>query len=238
MRCFDLRRVVLVSLAWALLPMATPAVAEPQPRMEILLSSHFLHYHPDLRYRRNGFMALERGAHAQALLHFRRAAEYSDKPSQAMVAELYWSGSGVAQDRALAYAWMDLAAERGYPTFVAYREQYWNALTDAERGRIADVGTPLYARYGDAVAVPRMEHMLRKGRMHYTGSIVGHVAPRLAVWVSSPSGGMMSIRGDQAYQKRFWAAKEYFAWQDEILDRPLGGIVEVGTVTQDDARDD
>jgi hypothetical protein len=77
-----------------------------------------------------------------------------------------------------------------------------------------------------------MEQLRRKDRMHFTGSRAG-ACGRLDVLVASPSSGTMSIRGEQANQKRFWAAKEYFEWQDELLDRPLGGIVDVGPVRSD-----
>ncbi|MBB5208843.1 SEL1-like repeat protein [Chiayiivirga flava] len=225
--------------ALLVLPMAAAAPqvhAQDGPPVlpEIVGSSVFLHYHPDLRHRRDGMLAMERGANDMALRHFVRAAEFSDKPSQAFLADMHWHGTGVPRDRALAYAWMDLAAERGYPLFVAYRERYWHALDADERARVQDVGAPLYARYGDAVARPRMEHMLRKGRMDFTGSRVGVVPFGLEVLVPSPTGGWMRIPEDWAYQERFWHADEYFEWQDEIHDRMPQGVVEIGPIAPGD----
>lgn len=89
--------------------------------------------HPDLFWRRAGTLDYERGRHAEAMLKFRRAARYADKAAQAMIAQMLWNGDGVAADRALAYAWADLAAERGYPRFIATRERFWNEL-DAGKG--------------------------------------------------------------------------------------------------------
>jgi TPR repeat protein len=56
-----------------------------------------------------------------AMQPFRRASFFADQPSQGMVAEMYWNGDGVPCDRALAYARMDLAAERGYASFLGLR---------------------------------------------------------------------------------------------------------------------
>ncbi len=59
---------------------------------------------------------------------FLRAARYADKPSQAMIAQMLWNGDGVPVDRVMAYVWADLAAERGYPAFIATREKFWSEL--------------------------------------------------------------------------------------------------------------
>src|SRR5690606_37219363 len=94
----------------------------------VMITAGFLKAHPDLRYRLHGLEKYKERDFDDALKFFRRAAFYADKPSQGMVAEMYWRGEGVEQDRALAYAWMDLAAERGYRGFLGLRERYWNAL--------------------------------------------------------------------------------------------------------------
>ena len=72
----------------------------------------------DLRFRLHGLEEFKAGRHEDAFKFFQRASFYADKPSQGMVAEMLWNGQGVAKDPALAYAWMDLAAERGYVDMV------------------------------------------------------------------------------------------------------------------------
>ena len=59
----------------------------------------------------------------KALRYFRRSSFFADKPSQGMVAEMYWKGEGTPRDPVQAYVWMDLAAERGYRGFIGLREQ-------------------------------------------------------------------------------------------------------------------
>ncbi len=126
-------------------------------------SADFLAYHPDLDNRRMGMDAYKRASFDYALRYFHWAARYADKPSEAMLASMYWDGTGVTQNRPLAYAWMDLAAERGYPGLLAFRERYWQELSDDERKRAIDLGQPLYSEYGDAVAKPRLGVLLRRG---------------------------------------------------------------------------
>ncbi|MBB5209397.1 sel1 repeat family protein [Chiayiivirga flava] len=202
---------------------------EKPVNLEIARGSDFMHYHPDLRFRRDGMQQFEAGNHSRAFELFQRAARYSDKPAQAMVADMFWDGRGVAADRCLAYVWMDLAAERGYPVFLAFRERYWSQLTDTERACATERGGDIYAEYGDPVAKERLEHMLRKRRMTFTGSRVGYVSPFLRARVPSNT-GWAPVPIDQVYDRRFWFSKEYHEWQDEIWERPVRGVVEVGPI--------
>ena len=97
----------------------------------VISSESFLAAHPDLNNRHRGMQAYEAGRYPEAMSYFRRGARYADKASQAMVAEMLWKGEGGPRDPALAYAWMDLAAERGYPGFTVMRERYWAQLDAA-----------------------------------------------------------------------------------------------------------
>lgn len=161
--------------------------------------------------------------------YFLRSARYADKPAQAMIAEMYWKGIGVPQDRALGYAWMDLAAERFYSNFVIMREQYWGALDETQRREAIERGQPLLAEYGDDVAKPRMAKILRKQRT-MTGSRVGFVGNLQIIPFTGPNAGTgMTIRGDEYYAPKYWRADKYFEWQDEIWEAPARkGKVEVG----------
>lgn len=104
--------------------------------------------HPDLFYRAAAIRNYQAGSKERALSLFLKAACFADKPSQAIIATMYWNGEGVPQDRALAYAWMDLAADRGYADLLAQREQYWAQLNPDERQRAIEQGRQVYAEYG------------------------------------------------------------------------------------------
>lgn len=224
-----------LALSFLLLLCAVPAaIAQPQVRDEdklIMSSEGFLGAHPDLKYRLSGLQAYEERQYRFALSDFRRAARYADKPSQGMLAEMHWQGEGVPVDRATAYAWMDLAAERAYPLMLVKREGYWAALTPGERERAIEVGTGLYAEYGDEVAKPRLEAVLRKARRATTGSRVGAVG-FLQIHIPTPS-GFQQIDGTQYYQAKFWEPELYWRWQDQDWKEPGEGRVEVGEVMPD-----
>lgn len=228
-------------LAGTAVAQATPARAvtpENSTRREgvddatILSSQGFLSAHPDMMWRLEGLQARERGKYEEMQTFWRRAARYGDKPSQGLLGEAFWEGHGVAVDRALAYAWMDLAAERGYPFLLAKREHYWNALTPEERERALVAGKELYAEYGDEVAKPRLEAVLRRERRNVTGSRTGATG-NLQIIVPTP-GGSRSIDSAHYYADKFWEPALYWRWQDNDWRDPGLGTVEIGEIRVDE----
>ena len=209
--------------------LASPALAVDKKQM--LSSEAFLGAHPDLNFRLQGLRRYDAGDHDRAFELFRRAARYADKPSQAMVAEMLWTGTGVPQDRALAYAWMDLAAERNYRSMVLKRETYWNGLDESERKRALAAGEAVYRDYGDAAAKPRLERRLRQARQDTTGSRVGSTVG-LKIVIETPT-GPRTIDGSQFYARELWEPELYWQWQEKTWNAPSGGAVEVGPLTHD-----
>jgi len=189
-------------------------------------SEGFLARHPDVRFRKEGLLRQGEGNHSAALNAFRKAARHADKPSQAMIAEMFWQGTGLARDPAQAYAWMDLAAERGYSLFTVKREQYWAALDDAQRVRAIEIGQDLYAEFGDEVAKPRLDLHLRRGRYATTGSRVGAVGP-LKVMLAV-DGLWVTVSGEAYYKPDYWKDDRYHALTDAIWGGWPDGSVEVG----------
>lgn len=218
-------RPILAALLFGL-ALAAPAVTAtggagtplpvPQP---VLDSPAFLDHHPDIRHQLNGLFQLRQGRHPAALESFQRGARYADKLSQAMVARMYWQGLAGRTDRATAYAWMDLAAERGYVPLLAEREAMWAALDAQEQARAIEVGRGLYDEYGDAVAKPRMEQALRAGlRRSVTGSRTGWTAgvsqlqPNADGFLDLKRGGAGRI---DLLDPRWWDPARYWQLQDE-----------------------
>lgn len=224
------RTLVAASL---LLVVAPSPASELPPEGDPLVvnSAGFLAYHPDLRFRQLGLEAWEQGRHDEAMTYFRRAARFGDKPAQGMVAEMLWNGEGVAQDRPLAYAWMDLAAERGYRRMLIRREVFWEALGEDERARAISEGERLYAEYGDAAAKPRLEARLRQGRRNATGSRTG-MTGNLRITIPTPS-GEVTIDGSQYFDAKYWDPDEYWAWQDHSWTAPVRGRVDIGPMRID-----
>ena len=198
-----------------------------------MLSAGFLSSHPDLRFRLIGQKHYEEGEYGEAFSAFRRAAHYGDKPAQGMVAEMLWNGQGMNQDRALAYAWMDLAAERGYEGFVGHRERYWAALDETERTRALEVGQAVYARYGDDASEPRLASVLRHQRKRQTSSRTGFTGGgMLSIAMPGPAndGHLLHIDGSKFYAAEYWEPRKCRALQDSIWNRYYIGHVDVGSV--------
>ncbi|GAA4788590.1 hypothetical protein [Lysobacter hankyongensis] len=229
-----IRPLLLAAALLAALPLSAARAADtppPDPESQpLLITAGFLDHHQDLKYRKFGMEAYKQGRYEDALRFFRRAGFFADKPSQGMVAEMYWKGQGTPRDPVQAYIWMDLAAERGYRGFLLLREQYWNALSPGERERAIAEGQAAYARFGDAAAKPRYEHQLRIGRSQMTGSRTGFNRG-VQIEIPGPEGGQM-IEGSKFYDERYWDAKKYWAWQDKLWMKPKIGRVTIGEIEE------
>ncbi len=209
-------------------PSALPSDPTEDP---LLISAGFLNGHPDLRFRMLG-MEKQRANDLQAAFgFFQRAGFYGDKVSQAMVAEMLWNGTGTAVNRPLAYAWMDLAAERGYKGFLELREHYWAALNEAERVQAVTEGEAVYARFGDAAAEPRLALAMRREQKRMTGSRTGF-AGNVKILVPGPNGTTEQIDGTKFYDSRYWDPAQYRQWQDTIWSTPRVARVDIGSMTQ------
>ncbi|RDZ26444.1 sel1 repeat family protein [Lysobacter silvisoli] len=224
-------------LLLALLPLSIGAIAAekraappPDPTEDpLILSGGFLTHHPDLRYRLLGIEAYKDKKLEKAMKFFVRAGYYSDKASQGMVGEMLWNGEGAPKDRALAYVWMDLAAERGYRGFLLLREKYWREMSEDERARALAEGPALYAVNGDAAARERLNRELRRGRRQTTGSRTGFTG-NMQIIVPGPGGSQQVISGSKFYDERYWDPEQYAQWHDQIWMKPRVGTVDIGDV--------
>jgi len=147
----------------------------------------FIDAHPDLRFRDLGMAAYREGRKRGAFENFLLASRYVDKASQAIVGLMYWTGDGAPRDHALAYAWMALAASRGYPELERQRNLYWAQLNDDERGRTHDLRQSLEADYGDDVGARRLTRELGSIRSQVTGSRLGWVGYGVVIYADSAS---------------------------------------------------
>lgn len=195
---------------------------------EVMSTIAFLDAHPDMKYRREGWLAFEAGEYEGAIAHFTKAASFGDKVSQAMLAEMAWNGQGQPVDRPLAYAWADLAAERGYRQFVALRERYWAQLTPQEQDTAIRVGQPLVPVYSHAATQVAMRKHLRKARRYM---ISGRYNRSADIVVPGPGGLWTRIRGHDFYAEKFWNPERYQEWTDAVWTDPPKENVDVGEPT-------
>jgi hypothetical protein len=194
-------------------------------------------YHDDLFGEFSGFQFYAQHRYAQAMHYFELGAYYADKPSQISLGLMYLKGEGVRKNAPQALAWMELAAERGYPAYAATRDRVAASMTAEQRARAEELVKTLTAKYGDAVAKPRLANELRAGRRQMTGSRAGFdtgvkFLPLGALDPSHPeAAGSVSAR--TVCPRGFWDAEcwdpeRYFAMRD----RQLQATVEVGPPQQ------
>jgi len=220
-------------LGLALLLFSVNAHSESAPKNSLAIAADsFLSFHPDIRWRNEGMELYDQGKFEAAFKMLLTSARFAEKSSQAMIAEMHWTGTGTDMDRPLGYAWMDLAAERNYDEFVLLREHYWSKLNEDERAQALKVGKGVYASYGDDVAKPRLKRKLDRGRRATTGSRTGFVGA-LNVFVRV-DGGFLSISGEEYYADEFWKPVDYFKWKDRVWKESRKGQVDVGLPTAAD----
>ena len=205
-------------------PSGKPVATADPTTDDVLVAGGFLEGHPDLRFRNDGLNSYANKEFTKAFEQFKRAAYYADKPSQAVVGEMYWDGIGVAQDRVLGLIWMDLAAERGYDFFSKKRDYYWNSLSEQDRTRALAQARSVHREYADEAAEPRLAAALRRERSKMTGSRVGSLATSVQIIVP----GYGSIDSTRFYDPQFWDPKQYRAWQDTYWTDLKVGRVTVG----------
>lgn len=129
--------------------------------------------HPDLFGQFAGMRNLFEGRYRDAMKYFRYGARYADKLSQLSIGMMYLNGRGVAKDPAISCAWIALASERNYPTYVQARDRVCDALSATQHGLAMAQLDKLRREYGDGVAMQRMKLALLDAKRGLTGSRTG-----------------------------------------------------------------
>jgi hypothetical protein len=176
---------------------------------------------------------------ASAIRDFERAARYADKPSQFALGVIYLKGEGVPRDRALAFAWLDVAAERDYPEVVEQRDLLWAQMTDGERAAGELLSSRLFKRYGDAKAKPRHRSKTMAALQHSLGKSKSVRDDVIVTDLMNCSAGVVDLRrGNPCAEREFFAHRfdpeRYWAVQDANWGR--GGVVDVGPVIKSPER--
>lgn len=130
-------------------------------------------YHPDQFGQFAGMRHYAHHEYKDALKYFEVGAFYADKMSQLSIGLMHLNGEGTNKDPIAAYAWLDIAAERDYPDFVATRDRVKSELTADQMQKAVALRAELAEKYADAVAKPRMAKQLKLGQMQLTGSRTG-----------------------------------------------------------------
>jgi TPR repeat protein len=195
-------------------------------------------YHPDIFGMTAGMRRYAHKDYAGALKYFEVGSYYADKFSQLSTGLMYLNGEGVQKDPVTAYAWLDLAAEREYPNFVATRDSLKAQLTPEQLAQALELRKKLGERYADAVAQPRMALQLRLGQTQITGSHTGYDSGANHVSTKADCGPQLVVGGRAVaqagcggvdmYAKDNWDPKAYFAGRD----REWKATVTVGSLEE------
>jgi uncharacterized protein len=206
---------------------ATPAAdADAAKKFDVrfALSTH----HPNERHRLYAQVATADGRLSDAVKLFRIAARYADKYSQLRLALIYWQGTGVAQDRVEAYIWADLAAERGYPLFLAIREQMWRELSPEQQAAALQRGPAAHAQFGDAIAKQRFKWKLARSASRAHAKRIEGVQVSSGKWLR---GAVDSFEEQEAWKLAYAPSRvepdQYWAIEDRIMTKGVGSTVTV-----------
>lgn len=224
---------------------ANAGVANASVLIALLGNPQVIGAHPDLFYRDLGVQAYQAGDKTRAVKLLQKAAGYADKPAQAMLAAMYWNGDGIPRDRPRGYAWMDLAADRGYRDLLIQREHYWGQLSAAERKQAISTGRRVYAGYNNERGLRKLDLALKQAADRATGSRTGFGGSNLTVRLRggaagpalAPKGGTgptelggTPVRGTDYYATQLWSAAPYAKLKDQVWEyaRHETGKVEIG----------
>jgi uncharacterized protein len=72
---------------------------------------------------------------AEAIIWYQKSTAQGDINAQFNLAEMYFNGDGITQDRTLAYAWVNLAAVSGDDEIVEKRNSYESKLSVVEKNK-------------------------------------------------------------------------------------------------------
>ena len=190
--------------------------------------------HPDLFGEFAGMRLYSEGHYKAAIKYFKYGARYADKLSQLSIGLMYENGRGVEQDSVTACAWLALASERKYPSFIATRNRVCEALTPAQHDQAVAVLEKLMPEYGDAVAKKRMARALEIAKTQATGSRLGFDSGVTTIGVNKGGCGGPTVAdapiagcGSTDFWSPWrWDPKKYFTARDARW----RGVVTVGSV--------
>lgn len=221
-------------------PIPPPPESDPEiERIVTAMNNSSTWGHPDLFGEFAGMRLYSEGHYKAAIKYFEYGARYADKFSQLSIGLMYENGRGVDEDPVTSCAWLALAAERKFPTFIATRNRVCKALTPAQHNQAVAVLDKLLPEYGDKVAKKRMVRALAQARTEMTGSRTGFDFGVESVGVKQAGCGGPTIEGTTEsgcgsmdfWSPWRWDPKKYFAARDAHW----RGVVTVGALQNPEA---
>lgn len=118
--------------------------------------------------------AYRAGQFGRAMDHYLGAARWADKFAQYNIGIMHLRGEGVEFNPVRGWAWLEVAAERGYPQFRQSADALWDLFNEEERQAARTIFEEEIApRYGDETTFQRTEREMRFRKGDATGSRLG-----------------------------------------------------------------
>lgn len=215
-----------------------PAGAEEAPQRDTGLGLGYGEHVPSTWEMRQGRRDYRSGNYMGAFWHYTNAAVWADKFAQYNIGVMYLRGEGVEFDAVRGWAWLELAAERGYPDMVRAADDLYEMLDEEQRREGERIlREELLPDYGDATRVPatarRMERELRRA----TGTRTGSKAALSSLRVYDGSG--VSRRGDEFYDPAKWDFERIVRFETQLMKDLAGAGATLGEfrVLEDEAEE-
>ncbi len=184
-------------------------------------ASGFAEHTPGNRHLVDGDRAYRNGQYTRAKVRFLAGARWADKLAQFNLGVMNYHGQGVPQDKARAWAWFALSAERGYPRMVEMADQIYRELNDEKKARGQRIlEDELQPQFGDNVAVERTARRMERERRRATGSRTGAIGSLVVIDRSG-----QSRTGQEFYRADAWDFRQIIDMETRIFNALDGGTV-------------
>ncbi len=159
--------------------------------------------------------------YSRAFEKYEKSSSWGNKLSQFNIGTMYYNGIGRSQDRARAWAWIALSAERGYPQLVAARQEIRSELDQADRRRAERIyQSELLPAYGDEKVLPRVRRYMDRRYRSATGSRRGG-APGSNSLLIHPRNDLKSS-GEVYYDESDWSVDQWLeqerSWFQQLME--------------------
>lgn len=169
---------------------------------------------PGYQHHAAGSQAYRAGQYQSAKASFKRAAHWADKLAQFNLGIMNYHGQGVEADKARAWAWFQLSAERGYRQMRDMVEVVSRELDESEMQRARTIlEEQLLPQYGDAVAMERAARRMNHQRRRMTGSRTGFIGNLTVVDRSG-----RTRDGEDFYRPEAWDFYQVIATEADLWD--------------------
>lgn len=206
----------LAGLALVCAGLVMPAAAQDPPQRESGLGVGYGEHVPSAWEMRQGRQKYQSGNFTAAFWHYTNAAVWADKFAQYNIGVMYLRGEGVEFDAVRGWAWLELAAERGYPDMVRAADDLYELLDEEQRAAGERIlREELLPDYGDATRVPATARRMERERRKATGSRTGSEAMLSFLRVYDGSG--ISRRGDEYYAAAKWDFERIVRFETQLM---------------------